>query len=129
MYITGLFSNGITACPFNRITGNVDFRSARVIFRADKGVLYGHCQDEEGCIWVANHGAARVWRVSPQGNILAEVVLPTRCVTGVAFAGTQLFITTMVELEPESIPGVLSIKERCSWSTSACEADLRTRCT
>lgn len=104
MYVTGLYSNTITACPFNPISGNIDIRRGRVIFRADNGVLYGHCQDEEGCIWVANHGAARVWRVSPQGNVLAEIVLPTRCVTGVEFAGTQLFITTMVELEPDEYP-------------------------
>lgn len=61
----------------------------------------GHCQDEDGYFWVACFGTSKVVRVDPDGNVVAEVEVPTRCVTCPTLCGTELFITTAAELEPE----------------------------
>lgn len=104
MYFTDSPTKSIMAYPYNSDTGQIDLANGKVFFTVEDGVPDGHCQDEEGCLWVANHGAGRVWRVSPEGNILAEIVLPTRCVTCPAFVGTELVITSMHEVEPENHP-------------------------
>lgn len=104
MYFTDSPSQTITAYPYNVETGEPSFSEGKEFFRVEKGVPDGHCQDEEGCLWVANHGTGKVFRVNPQGQIIAEIQLPTRCVTCPVFCGTQLFITTMRELDPENNP-------------------------
>lgn len=75
-----------------------------MLIQSATGVPDGHCQDEEGCLWVAGHGTGKVFRVDPNGQVLAEIELPTRCVTCPAFVGTQLFITSMAEVKPEEHP-------------------------
>ena len=79
MYFTDSPSGSIKVYPFNADTGEISLSESKVFFTAEKGVPDGHCQDEEGYLWVANHGAGRVWRVSPQGEVVAEIELPTRC--------------------------------------------------
>ncbi|KFA53145.1 hypothetical protein S40293_03192 [Stachybotrys chartarum IBT 40293] len=64
----------------------------------------GHAQDEDGNLWVAVWGAWKVIKVSPQGEVLAEVRLPTRCVTAVGFAGEDIYITSEADPEPEKHP-------------------------
>lgn len=93
MYFTDSPSRCIMSYPYDPDTGDVSIGEGKVFFTVDNGVPDGHCQDEEGYLWVANHGAARVWRVNPEGQILAEIELPTRCITCPAFCGTELFIT------------------------------------
>lgn len=56
--------------------------------------------DSEGCIWVATWGGKRVCRFSPQGELLAEVPLPTSHPASLAFGGADLrtlYITTARE--------------------------------
>jgi sugar lactone lactonase YvrE len=53
--------------------------------------------DSEGCIWVATWGGKRVCRFSPDGELLAEVPLPTSHPASLAFGGEDLrtlYITT-----------------------------------
>jgi sugar lactone lactonase YvrE len=58
----------------------------------------GICMDAEGCLWVAEVGAARVARYDPQGQLMQIVRAPVGKPTSVAFVGPQLdtlFITSM----------------------------------
>lgn len=53
--------------------------------------------DSEGAYWVAMFEGGRVLRISPQGEILREIMVPARCPTSLAFGGTDLrtlYITT-----------------------------------
>lgn len=104
IYFTDSPTGTITAHPFNADTGAVSWSDSRAHFSVPGGVPDGHCQDEEGHLWVAGHGTGKVFRVSPQGEVVAEVDLPTRCVTCPALCGTELVVTTMGEVDPEKHP-------------------------
>ncbi len=104
MYFTDSPSQTIMAYPYDPETGGVSISEGKPFFKVDEGVPDGHCQDEEGCLWVANHGAGKVWRVNPKGEVIARIDLPTRCVTCPAFCGSELFITSMHEGDPEKYP-------------------------
>lgn len=104
MYFTDSPSGTITAYPYDSNTGEMALDQGKPFLKVDEGVPDGHCQDEEGCLWVANHGAGKVWRVNPQGETIAQIDLPTKCVTCPAFCGTELYITSMKETEPEKNP-------------------------
>ena len=54
----------------------------------------GHCMDEEGFMWTALHGGSRVLRLSPAGEVVAEILLPTLQPTCPCFVGDELFITS-----------------------------------
>ncbi|CAG5178977.1 uncharacterized protein ALTATR162_LOCUS8971 [Alternaria atra] len=54
----------------------------------------GHCIDEEGYMWTALHGGWHVLRISPQGEIVAEIKVPTSQPTCPCFVGEELFITS-----------------------------------
>jgi sugar lactone lactonase YvrE len=63
----------------------------------------GAAVDAEGCYWVAMFEGQRVLRFSPAGELLREVLLPTRCPTMPCFGGPDLktlFITTARENRP-----------------------------
>jgi sugar lactone lactonase YvrE len=63
----------------------------------------GAAVDAEGCYWVAMFEGARVLRLSPEGEVLAEVRLPVRCPTMPCFGGADLrtlYITTARENRP-----------------------------
>lgn len=124
MYFTDSPTGKITAYPYNLETGEVSFSQGKPFFTCPyeggvpdgKGRLQyctpvltdiaftGHCQDEEGHFWVACFGTGKVARVDPQGQVVAEVEVPTRCVTCPTLCGTELFITTATEEEPEKYP-------------------------
>ena len=53
--------------------------------------------DAEGCYWSAQYEGQRLLRLSPTGQILAEVTTPVPCPTMPCFGGPDLqtlFITT-----------------------------------
>ncbi|KAH7402877.1 SMP-30/Gluconolaconase/LRE-like region-domain-containing protein [Pyrenochaeta sp. MPI-SDFR-AT-0127] len=54
----------------------------------------GHCIDEEGFMWTALHGGSHVLKISPQGEIVAEIKVPTSSPTCPCFVGEELFITS-----------------------------------
>lgn len=87
------------AYPYDEAMGKVSFSEGKVFFTCpvEGGVPDGHCQDEEGFLWVACHGTGKVFRLDLNGNVVAEVELPTRYVTCPAFCGTELFITSAAE--------------------------------
>ena len=60
----------------------------------------GAAVDSQGCYWSAQFDGGRVLRLSPKGEILAEIKLPVRWPTMVAFGGKDLktlFITSSRE--------------------------------
>jgi len=48
------------------------------------------------------YGAGKVLRVSPNGKVIGEILLPTRCVTCPCFVGTDLVITSAAEEDPDA---------------------------
>ncbi|KAK7189509.1 hypothetical protein DPSP01_001502 [Paraphaeosphaeria sporulosa] len=54
----------------------------------------GHCIDEEGYMWTALHGGSHVLRISPKGEIVAEIKVPTSQPTCPCFVGEELVITS-----------------------------------
>lgn len=106
IYITESSENAITKYPYDVETGAIDFAAGEPFFQSpyEGGQPDGHARDEEGCFWIALYGVGKVVRVNLEGRITAEVEVPTRCVTCPAFCGTELFITTAKEADPEKYP-------------------------
>lgn len=103
VYFTDSPSGKIMQYPYDLSTGDIDWTRGTVFFTCPipGGVPDGHCQDAEGHLWVACHGTGKVFRVAPDGRVVAEIECPTRCVTCPGFCGTELFITSAAEEEPE----------------------------
>ncbi|KAF2093855.1 hypothetical protein NA57DRAFT_47486 [Rhizodiscina lignyota] len=90
MYYTDSTKQTIFAYDFEAATGNIS--NERAFFQTETGVPDGHAMDEEGHLWVAIYGAAKVVRLSPQGQVVAEIALPVKSITDAAFVGEELFI-------------------------------------
>ncbi|KAF2000642.1 SGL-domain-containing protein [Amniculicola lignicola CBS 123094] len=97
MYFADSPSRVISAFDYDPATGAVS--NQRPFFRipdayGPDAVPDGHCLDEEGYMWTAVHGAGVVLRVSPQGELVAEVKVPTQNTTCPTFVGEDLVITS-----------------------------------
>lgn len=82
------------------------------VFRPDEGVPDGLVLDAQGCVWTALHGAGRVVRLSPEGAVVDEVLVPAHQVTACTLGGPDLrdlYVTTSrLGLEdPEPAAGAL----------------------
>lgn len=53
--------------------------------------------DADGNMWTAVYGESRVLRISSQGQVIGQVILPTRNITCVQFVGTELVITSAAD--------------------------------
>lgn len=106
MYFTDSPSGEITKYAYDPATGEIDRASGQPFFKCpiEGGVPDGHCQDAEGCFWISLYGTGKVVRVDPHGEIIAEVELPTRCVTCPGICGEDLFVTSAEEEEPDKHP-------------------------
>jgi len=103
-------SNGISFTPDGRLMYYVDtlphralevfdvvdgtLHHRRQVYRFARGNPDGITLDADGCIWVALWDAALVQRISPDGELLAEVALGTARPTSVALHGGYCYITT-----------------------------------
>jgi sugar lactone lactonase YvrE len=99
MYWTDSPDKTIYAFDFDADTGAISNRRPFFIMPADNrygenAVPDGHCIDAEGYMWTALHDGARVLRISPEGEIVAEIKVPTKHVTCPCFVGEELFITS-----------------------------------
>ncbi|GLI78860.1 rRNA-processing protein cgr1 [Penicillium ochrochloron] len=93
MYWTDSPTGKIFAFDFDAATGAISNR--RVHFDVGNGLEPdGFAIDVEGCIWTAIYGGGKVLRISPEGQIIGQIDLPTRNPTCPAFVGTELFITS-----------------------------------
>ena len=79
LYFTDTAESSIFAYDFDSNSGNLSNKT--LFFKADSGGPDGHCQDEHGNLWIAIWGQWKVVRVSPEGKIIGEVKVPTRCPT------------------------------------------------
>lgn len=80
-YFTDTPDGAIYNFDFDSESGSI---SNKRIFRKfeDEGTgPDGHAQDEDGNLWVAVWGSWKVLRISPEGEVIAEVKVPTRCPT------------------------------------------------
>lgn len=126
--LTGVtISNGIDLSPDHRLAYYDDTPTRRTdVFTVEGGELtsrrsfvaheVGHPDgltvDSAGNVWVALNGAGRVRCHSPQGEVIAEVMLPVRLTTACTLGGEDLrdlYITTSREdlAHPEPEAGAL----------------------
>lgn len=104
MYFTDSPVQNVYAFDFDAETGNISNRRTHYHLDEDGVFPDGHAMDEHGNLWHATYGGGRVIRISPEGKVTGTVYLPTRNITCPVFAGTELFITSAAEKEPEKYP-------------------------
>ena len=80
-YFTDTQDSAIYTYDFDSKTGDISNKKVFHKFEEEGTGPDGHAQDEEGNLWVAVWGSWSVKRISPQGEITAEVKVPTRCPT------------------------------------------------
>lgn len=103
-YLTDTPRGTIFAYDFDAATGSISNRRDFFSLDSSQGGPDGFAMDVEGCLWVALWRGSKVLRINPQAEIIGEISLPTRFVTCPEFVGTELFITTALEREPDSYP-------------------------
>lgn len=84
----------------------------RLIGRAsfERGIPDGMCVDVDGNLWIAHVGGRRVVKISPSGEELDEIQVPSKAVTSVAFGGPEMadmYIVTADNLEDEAKGGTI----------------------
>lgn len=90
-------SHALRAYATDPATGTLSDERILHRFPMGEGRPDGGSADMEGCYWSALFDGGRVVRLSPEGDILAEVALPTRRVTMIAFGGEDMrtaYVTT-----------------------------------
>ena len=103
MFLTDSLENNILAFDFDTVTGNIS--NKRVFFHnKEDSNIDGHVRDVEDCIWHACYAGSKVIRISPEGKVIGEISFPTRNITCPAFVGTELFVTSAKEGEPDNYP-------------------------
>ncbi|KIW12425.1 hypothetical protein PV08_09702 [Exophiala spinifera] len=106
MFLTDSPPGDVFQFDYDPQTGDISNKS--LFFHLDEAAQGvhpdGHAMDVEGNIWHACYGGSKVIRISPQGEITGVIHLPTRNITCPTFVGTELFITSAKEAEPEKFP-------------------------
>ncbi|KAL9636541.1 MAG: hypothetical protein Q9164_002759 [Protoblastenia rupestris] len=99
-YFTDSPTKNIYKYRFDGNTGNISEREIFYHVEEEEAVPDGFCMDVEGCLWVALCGGWKVLRVSPEGKRIGEITMPTRMISCPGFVGSELFITSAEEEEP-----------------------------
>jgi sugar lactone lactonase YvrE len=104
LYITDTLVRTIYAYDYDLDTGNIT--NKREFFKPEGpiGNPDGSVMDQEGCLWSAIYGQGKVVRISPEGEIIAEILLPTRSITCPVFVDDWIYITSAQESDPEKFP-------------------------
>ncbi|KAI0389514.1 hypothetical protein F5Y17DRAFT_121172 [Xylariaceae sp. FL0594] len=103
MYFTHSTARTIYAFDYSAEDGSLS--NERVFYtHSGPGEPDGCRVDEEGNLWHAVYGEARVLKISPEGELVGQVNLPTRNVTCTQFIGTELYITTAKMEDGEGTP-------------------------
>lgn len=93
MYFTHSTARQIFAFDYSPESGAVS--NQRVFYQHEgPGEPDGFRVDVDGNLWHAVYGESRVLKISPSGTLVGQVKLPTRNITCVQFAGTELVITS-----------------------------------
>lgn len=104
MFFTDSPTKNIYKFHYDADTGEIVDR--RVFFHLDdeNAVPDGFAIDVQDHLWTAVFGGWKVLRVSPEGKVVGEISLPTRCISCPCFVGEDLFIATAAEEAPEQYP-------------------------
>ncbi len=108
LYHADTTAHCIKAYEFDLPSGTLGAHRVFRQFDSTRGSKYegrpdGAAVDSEGAYWVAMYEGGRILRLSPNGDLLDELVLPAKCPTMVAFGGEDmrtLFITTVSANRP-----------------------------
>lgn len=112
MYWSDTKAHEVYAFDFDPASGELSRRRVFTRFpmkRSDQDLATyggrpdGAAVDAEGCYWVAMFEGGRLLRLSPEGELVREVVLPARCATMPCFGGADLktiYITTARDKRP-----------------------------
>ncbi|MCJ1471750.1 hypothetical protein MMC13_000390 [Lambiella insularis] len=102
MFFTDSPTKTISKFDYDAATGDISNRRAYFEYSGDEedAAPDGFAIDTQGCLWTAVFGAGKVLRISPEGKVIGEVLLPTRCISCPRFAGEDLIITSAVEEDP-----------------------------
>jgi len=130
MYFTDSPEKKIWSFKYDLDGGTARERRVLYDFGAYPGVPDGATVDAQGCLWSANFGTGRVFRVTPDGRLDAEIILPTSCPTCLAFGGARfdtLFVSTArlrmsdEQLAPEPLAGAtLALRVAASGLPETC---------
>lgn len=102
MYFTHTAVGQVNAFDYDTDAGAVSNR--RTFYQHEgSGGPDGFRVDVDGNIWHAIYGEGRVIKINPQGQVVGEVKLPTRNITCVQFAETELVITTAADHDGEGL--------------------------
>jgi len=93
MYFTHSTARTVYAWDYAGEDGSLS--NERVFYRHEgPGEPDGCRVDAEGNLWHAVYGESRVLKISPAGELVGQINLPTHNITCTQFVGTELFITT-----------------------------------
>ncbi|KAI0166422.1 hypothetical protein GGR57DRAFT_25647 [Xylariaceae sp. FL1272] len=93
MYFTHSTARTVFAFDYSSVDGSLS--NERVFYEHEgPGEPDGFRVDSEGNIWHAVYGESRVLKISPAGELVGQINLPTQNITCTQFVGTELFITT-----------------------------------
>ena len=101
MFFVDTFTKKIEKFDYDIETGAISNRRAHFTLENESGAPDGWTMDVEGCIWSAIYGAGKVLKISPEGKVVGEIVLPARNPTCLRFVGEDLFITSASEAKPD----------------------------
>jgi len=113
-YFTDSHINTIWAYECDLQTGVLGPRKMLASQDRSMGIFDGLCVDTNGDIWTALYGGGAVVKLSPDGQVLAKIDLPTRLVTSCCLGDDKLqnlMITTAIrgqdsaELAPQPLAG------------------------
>jgi sugar lactone lactonase YvrE len=103
MYFTHSSSRVIHAFEYSPEDGSI--ANERLFFTYDgQGEPDGHRIDVNGNMWCAVYGDSVVLKISPQGQVIGKIHMPTKNITCVEFVGTELFITSAGMEEGQGTP-------------------------
>jgi sugar lactone lactonase YvrE len=103
LYLADSGPGTVWAFGYDVAAGSLRNRRALVVLPPGDGVPDGLCTDDEGCLWVALWGGARVRRYSPSGEHLATVELPVSRPTSCCFAGPDRDVLVITS-SPKGLP-------------------------
>ncbi|KAI3336872.1 hypothetical protein HD806DRAFT_21314 [Xylariaceae sp. AK1471] len=93
MYFTHSTERTVFAWDYSAEDGSLT--NERVFYRHQgPGEPDGFRVDTDGNLWHAVYGESRVLKISPAGELIGQIKLPTHNITCTQFVGTELFMTT-----------------------------------
>jgi L-arabinonolactonase len=132
MYFCDSLDARIRQCDYDAESAQVAHVRDFVRLNQGTGLPDGSIVDRDGCVWNAVWGAGVVRQYDPAGGLIAEIPVPAKNLTCVAFGGDsldQLFVTSsrqeMTEDELAATPSSGSVYRVATTSRGICDAFFR----